>query len=495
MAQSADRPNIVLIMADDVGYSDIGCYGSEIQTPNLDRLAEGGMRFRQFYNMAKCNPSRSTLFTGLFKGNNRAQSMGQLMGKAGYSTIMCGKEHFDKWVPERCMPNQSFQYSFWYHLINDFFVPESGEYKYPFHLGGRELKVADINAQLKPLYKTDFVTDYALAFLDTVCQHSKPFFLYLPYNASHYPLQARDEDIQKYKGKYRKGWDVIREERFKKQKAIGIVEEDCRLSPPEGNINRFRGHPKDNLERRKLIPLYRQWNTLSEKEKDELDLEMAVFAAMVDRLDQNIGRVLDKLEEQGKLDNTLVMFLSDNGSCPYDSNRDFDIPPGPRGSYRTLCAGWANAGNTPFRYFKQYGHEGGANTPFIAYWPKKIKQGTITNETGHIADILPTLLDVGKGSYPKVCEGEKTPVLDGESLMPIFLQGKRKGEHFFISGMEKFRMIRWNNWKLVRVNNEEGRLYNIQEDPTELNDVANKYPEIVEKIKNRYQKWQEKVKQ
>lgn len=185
----------------------------------------------------------------------------------------------------------------------------------------------------------------------------QPFFLFLGYGAAHYPLQAREVDIAKYRGKYKTGWDNIRKERIESLKKIGLIPEHAKLNQPSSNVNKFGEHPKGDEEIRKLIPLYRPWESLTEKEQDDLDLEMAVFAAMVDRMDQNIGRVLQKLEDEGIADNTIILFLSDNGSCPYDSNKNFDIPPGGAESFRTLSAAWANAGNTPFRYFKQYGHE------------------------------------------------------------------------------------------------------------------------------------------
>ena len=223
-------------------------------------------------------------------------------------------------------------------------------------------------------------------------------------------MQARPEDIAKYRGTYKKGWDKIREERLERLKKMKLIPDSTQISPPTSNINKFRGHPEGDEERRAKIPLYRPWNTLEEKEQDNLDLEMAVFAAMVDRMDQNIGRILNYLDEKGIADNTIVIYLSDNGSCPYDSNRDFDYPPGVAEGFRTLCAAWANAGNTPFKYFKQYGHEGGAHTHFILRWPNKVNPGTITHQTGHIVDIAPTLLDAANVIYPDTLGNCKTAI-------------------------------------------------------------------------------------
>ena len=480
------RPNIILIIGDDIGVSDIGCYGSEIRTPNLDKLASNGLRFTQFYNMAKCNPTRSSLMTGLYLPRNNAknaQAFPQLMRRAGYYTAMSGKEHFDKWVPNRCRAENCFDDSFAYWAINHYFIPPNGKFAHPFILNGKEIAVKDIPVKKEPFYKTDIVTDYALGFLDKAVKQDKPFLLYLPYHPGHYPLQARKEDIAKYRGKYKRGWDVIRKERFEKQKKLGVIDKDCKLSPPEDNINKSRGPF------RKDIYKYRPWDSISSEEQDELDLEMAVFAAMVDNMDQNIGRVLKKLEESGELDNTLIMFFSDNGSCPYDSNKDFSIPPGGADSYRSLCAAWANVGDTPFRYYKQYGHEGGSRTHFIAHWPKVIKPG-IQKAPAHLVDIYPTLLEMAGTQYPKQVDNKKTPVLDGSSLMPLFKNQKRDQPEIIISGFgEKFRMVRCGDWKIVKVNKGDWQLYNIKNDPTELNDLSKAMPEKMRDIDDKYREY------
>jgi arylsulfatase len=241
--------------------------------------------------------------------------------------------------------------------------------------------------------------------------------------------------------------------------------------------------------------LYREWDSLNEKEKVELDLEMAVFAAMIDRMDQNIGRVLNYLDEKGIADNTIVIYLSDNGSCPYDSNRDFEYPPGVAEGFRTLCAAWANAGNTPFKYFKQYGHEGGAHTHFILRWPKRVQSGQITHQTGHITDIAPTLLEAAQIAYPDEIGKIKTQPLQGLSLMPI-LDGKQRQEpEFYISGWtDRFRMFRQGEWKIVKLNGEDWELYNLKQDPTEINNLANTNPEKVNELTERYQAKQSELK-
>jgi len=483
----SEKPNVVIIVGDDIGFSDIGFYGAEINTPNLDKLGENGIRFAHFYNMAKCNPTRSSLLTGLYKGDERAISFTQLLKDAGYTTITSGKEHFDKWIPQHCYAKSSFDNSFTFWATTEYFIPPNGEFQRPFYLNGKQLKAEEIKSQQEPLYKTDAITDYALDWLDQPLKEKKPFFLLLPYHVAHYPLQAREEDIKKYHSKYLKGWDKIRQERFDKMKQIGIIDPSVKLSPPEDNVNKFRGYPEGFEELRDKFSKYYPWNTLSDKEKEDNDLEMAVFAAMIDRMDQNIGRVVKKLKDAGVRDNTLILFFSDNGSCPYDSNKDFNIPPGGADSYRCLRPAWANVGNTPFRLYKQFGHEGGCNTHFIANWPETIKTSAITDQPGHVVDIFPTILDICKIEYPQNYNGSETIPLHGNSLLPIFKGKKRKEPEFFISGFsERFRMFRQGEWKIVKMNNAEWELYNLKNDPTELNNLADSMPDKVTQLEKKY---------
>ena len=476
----AKKPNIVLIMADDIGYSDIGCYGGEIKTPNIDRLANQGVRFTTVYNMSKCNPTRSSLLTGLYTGGKGAVHIAQITKEAGYNNIMSGKEHFDSWVPDYCKAENVFDHSFHFWATTEYFLPPSGRYTQPFFLDGKELNASEIRYEKSPMYKTDFITDYALSWLDEACKEDAPFFLYLPYHAAHYPLQARQEDIDKYRGKYKIGWDSLREQRFKRMQKMGILPENAKLSPPEGNLNKSRGP---------LVPSYTDyypWESLSELQKDSLDLEMAVYAAMIDRMDQNIGRVLDKLKANGETENTLVLFLVDNGACPFYQNDVPDVAPGPANSYWSLRAAWANLCNTPYRQYKQAGYEGGCNTPFIASWPGVIQPNTICTQPGHVVDIAPTFLDICKVDFPDSVHGYLTLPLDGSSLLPLFKGEKRKDPDFFISGMDKFRMFRTGNYKIVQMNGEDWELYDLNNDPTELENLAGKYPEKVnELLKNK----------
>jgi arylsulfatase len=473
------RPNIVLIMLDDVGISDIGCYGGEIATPNIDRLADNGLRFTTFYNMAKCNPTRSTMLTGLYKGGNGAVHLATLARQAGYLTMMSGKDHFDPWVPDYCRADKVFDLSFHFWIGNQFFLPPSGQFRTPYVLNGDSLAPEEIEHQIEPMYKTDFLTDYALSFINQK-EKNQPFFLYLPYHAAHFPLQARPEDIAKYRGKYLEGWDKIREKRYSRMQELGILPEGATLSPPENNKHASRGPFISSYTD------YTPWDSLSPESRDTLDLEMAVFAAMIDRADQNIGRIIDHLEKSGQLDNTLILFLVDNGSCPFYTNKIPDVLPGPADSYWSLRTSWANVGNTPYRQYKQFGLEGGSHTPFIAHWPDKIKPGTITKQIGHIVDIAPTFLDIMETNYPDSVHRYKTLPLHGESLLPILEGKERKEPEYFISGMPKFRMFRMGDFKIVKMNNGPWELYNMKEDPTELNNLAKQLPEKLEILKIEY---------
>jgi arylsulfatase len=484
--EPAAQPNVVLIMADDMGFSDIGSYGSEVETPHIDSLAEDGLRFTQFYNMAKCETTRASLMTGLFaekRHSQNARSIPELLGEAGYHTMTVGKEHFSGWVPEHVYARRSFDRSLVYWAINPYFVPPDGEWTHPFELDGREIAIEEQPVSRRPFYKTDALTDHALRLLDEAERLGQPFFLYLPYHVAHYPLQARAEDIERYRGRYRKGWDRVRAERFDRMKTLGVVPAHARLSPPEDNINKYRGPFRGDVYH------YRPWDDLGDEEKKALDLEMAVFAAMVHRLDENVGRILARLDERGLAENTLVLFLSDNGSCPYDSNRDFSVPPGGADSYRTLSAAWANVGNTPWRFYKQYGHEGGGHTHFIARWPGVVRPG-LNHDPAHVVDLLPTLLEVAGTTYPEAADGRPTPALDGRSLVPLLSGGARPDPDIVISGFtERFRMVRVGDRKIVRVNAGPWELYDLASDPTELDDLAPSRPGELADLVATYHRW------
>lgn len=470
-ARADKRPNIVLIMGDDIGWSDIGCFGSEIETPNLDKIGMGGVRFAQGYNMAKCNPTRSSMMTGTFLGSkSSSQSLGGLMTQAGYTTLTSGKEHYDSWVPNRCKAMNSFDKSFThYGGAGPFFSHNA----ITFHLDERKLEHSEVEANTsKPYYKTNAITDYALRFLDETKGDEKPFFLYVAYESAHYPLHALKEDFAKFSGRYKVGWDVIRQKRFEKQKRLGMIPKDTRLSPAHA----LKPH------------VYLPWDQVPEEEKQDLDDQMAGFAAMVHCLDRNVGRLVTKLKELDQYENTLIVYLSDNGSCPFERNKNQLHPTDPT-SYRSLDSPWSNVGNTPFRLYKQNGHEGGSRTHMMAHWPAVIKPGMICHEPTHLVDFMPTFLELAKGTYPKQCEGEPTPVLDGRSLVPLF-QGKSRPPHpIILTGWtEKKRMIRSGDWVAVTVDGN-WELYDIEKDPTQLDDLAEAMPEKMKQLQDLYAKY------
>lgn len=470
-ADSDERPNIVLIVGDDIGFSDIGCFGAEIETPNLDRLGHHGMRFAQGYNMAKCNPTRSAMLTGTFIGGDRCQSMGALLGRAGYSTLYVGKEHFDGWVPRNRMRAMNcFDHSLChYGGAGNFFSHNP----ITFYHNERKLDHSEVQANTsEPYYKTNAYTDYALSFLEETKDDGKPFFLYMAYESAHYPIQSLKEDYERFEGRYDVGWDEIRQQRFEKQKKLGIIAPDMRLSPPTG----LGGMP------------YVAWEDVPAAQKKLRLEEMTGFAAMVHCLDRNIGRVIKKIEERGELDNTLILFLSDNGSCAFKKWKNELHPTDPT-SYRSLHSVWANVGDTPFRLFKQNGHEGGARTHLMAHWPKVIKQPSICRDVAHLVDFMPTFLELAGAEYPTMQDGQPTPRLDGQSLMPLFKRLKRPDHEILITGWtEKKRAIRHGDWKAVR-DGKTWELYDIEKDPTELNDLASVMPDKLNSLLKLYADW------
>lgn len=479
--QKDNRPNFILIMSDDMGYSDIGCYGGEIKTPNLDKLAYKGIRFTQFYNNAKCGPTRASLLTGQYShavGTSNMENgatIGEVLRATGYRTLISGKWHQSPLPTERGFDR-------YYGLADgccNFWNPGTkarpgegppGRKKSsPRRWAIEDKVIMGYTNPDKNFYTTDAFTDYAIERLEEYKNDDKPFLLYLPYTAPHYPLHAWPEDIAKYRGKYKIGWDKLREERYDRMVKMGI----------------FNSKYKNTL-RDEEIPA---WNSLEEKVKDEEDLTMAVYAAMIDRMDQNIGRVMKKVKDLGKEKNTLVLFLSDNGACAENPNKTPDIPPGPVESYRPLGKAWANATNTPFKKYKRYDYEGGTCTPFIAYWPDVIKPGGITNQVGHIIDILPTFMDIAEAKYPEKQDEKKLRAPDGKTLLPVF-QGKKRTPHDVIFWQfSKAKAVRMGKWKMVADGDSGWELYDLDADRTELNNLAKKFPEKAEKMAVLWDEW------
>lgn len=484
---AAKRPNIVCIMADDMGYSDIGCYGSEIQTPNLDRLASSGIRFTQFYNASRCCPSRACLLTGLdnhqagvgdmvnhrenpaYQGylNDRCVTIAEVLRDSGYRTAMAGKWHVGEERPHWPVDRGFEQYFGLISGASSYWKVDEGRH---FALNGEEWRPGP------GFYATDAYTDHAVGYIDGFAKQSDPYFLYLAYTAPHWPLHARPEDIAKYRGKYRKGWDVLREERHAKQKKLGVVKAAWPLTP-----------------RDEQVPA---WDTLPEAEKDDMDLRMSVYAAQIDRLDQGIGRVLDAIRRSGQEDNTLVVFLADNGGCHEEKigGEIKGVAPGPDGSYTSYGRPWANLSNTPFRLFKHWVHEGGISTPFIARWPAALKnKGGLHHDPAHITDLMSTFLDVAGAKYPVSRGGKEVLPTNGISIAPTLRGGKRKLRESICWEHEGHKAIREGRWKLVsRFEKRTWELYDIDADRSELQDLAAANPERVARMQQSYNAWAER---
>ena len=458
----AERPNIVLIMADDLGFSDLGCYGSEIHTPHLDRLASNGLKFTQFYNTAKCHSSRVSLLTGLYcdqagsSSLSRGATIAEVLKPAGYSTWMTGKWHLSE------QPTDFGFQKYWGHLsgATNFFTGDNS-----FRLNGKEWKIPKtLNG--KAFYTTHAITDYALQFLseEKVTEDSDPFFLYIAYNAPHYPLHAPKRDVEKYKGIYNKGWDFIRNQRYQKQINTGLIPNKFKLSP--------RAHH---------IP---SWNDIKETEKQWEASRMEVFAAMIDVIDQNIGRLITELKTRNVFDNTLFLFCADNGGCPFERTRGRNLAPWDPNSYWTYDASWAQVSNTPFRLYKQNQHEGGISSPLIVHWPEglKVKAGSITRQPAHLIDFMATFIELADATYPQKVRGLEVQPLEGKSLIPIF-NGKQRVGHdsiYFHFGTD--RALRKGKWKLVSAKGGKWELYNLDNDRTELNDLSEEYPQKVNRM-------------
>ena len=491
-AQKADtkgRPNILLILADDMGYSDLGCIGSEIKTPNIDRLASQGVKMTQFYNAARCCPSRASLLTGLYQQqagvgymvadlgvpayqgyiNRESVTLAEALKINGYNTYCVGKWHVGE-KPENWPIERGFDKTW---------GPIGGSIDY---FNPRKRQKIALNDQLwtapdSGFYMTNAMGDFAIRFLDEQANKPEPFFMYLAFTAPHWPLQALPQDIAKYRGKYMGGFEKIREQRFERMKKLGIINKNSKLSP--------------------IDPDSPDWERLTTAEKEKWDLRMAVYAAMVDNMDQNIGRVLAKLKKMNELDNTLVIFLSDNGGCAETVNfrkttKD-DPETGSPGSYDSYEQPWANVSNTPFRRYKTWSHEGGVSTPLIAWWPAKFKN-QINTTPGHIIDIMPTLIEAAGGAYPKEYNGNIVTPEEGISLLPLFEGKKTKDKRLLFWEHEGNAAVRDGKWKLVKdYSLGKWELYDITKDRSELIDLSEKYPEKVQELMTDWTEWADRV--
>ncbi|MDF1658607.1 MAG: sulfatase-like hydrolase/transferase, partial [Verrucomicrobiales bacterium] len=504
--------NVILIMVDDMGFSDLGYQGGEIETPHLDALAHGGVRFSQFYNSGRCCPTRATLMTGLhphetgigwmtepagstrgdkeppaYQGhlNDACVTVAEVLGASGYATYMTGKWHLG-YDEEEDWPLQR-GFDRYYGCVSGatrFFTPVE-----PRGMFLDNEMVEPVSTTEEAFYTTDAFTDHAIRFIGEHFEGEKaedPYFLYLAYTAPHWPLQAFEDDVAKYRGNYKGGWDKLREERYRRQIELGLINESWELSAKTPGIP--------------------EWDSLSEAKKDEMDLKMAVYAAMVDRVDQNIGKLVAELKENGTLKDTLILFLSDNGACQEGGmlgrGEFYDI--GKRNSQDSNSYGeaWANAGSTPFRLYKHFAHEGGSATPFFMHWPAGIEaQEDWFEDPAQLIDVLPTLIDVAGAEYPDARGDVEVPQLDGISLRPAFEgEGLGREEPIFIEH-ERHAFVRDGKWKLVgrEVSTIEGtdesqwELYDMEADRTETNNLAMSNSKKVDELAAQWEAWANRV--
>jgi arylsulfatase A-like enzyme len=474
---AADRPNIILIMVDDMGFSDIGCYGGEIRTPNLNRMADEGLRFSHFYNNAKCTTTRASLLSGMYPRGSGSSipldipTIGEAMRLAGYGTALSGKWHLGSKAPQRPVDRGFDEF---YGLMDgccNFFDPAQPD---PPSKGSK-VRVFGQNDELihefpKDFYTTDAFADHTIRSIKQFHQAGKPFFIHLAFTAPHYPLHAPQEDIARYRGKYKMGWEELRRQRHARQIELGLVDPKWPLSDTDSKSY--------------------DWQTANQ---DWEDLRMATYAAMVDRMDQNIGKLLAALKDTGIDENTVVLFLSDNGGCTEEpGGRDDTQEPGVVSTYTAVGPAWGWAQNTPFRRYKSWVNEGGISTPFIVRWPSKIKPGTMTNEVGHIIDVLPTCLELAGELYPDHFNEKQTAPVEGRSLLPVFQSGSREGHESIFWEWAGNAAVRQGNWKLVwdsLSKPNQWQLYDLANDRTEAKDLAPEFPDRVVEMQRDYETW------
>jgi arylsulfatase len=517
--EATKKPNIIVIMVDDLGYSDLGCYGGEISTPNIDALGYNGLRFTQMYNGARCCPSRAALLTGLhphqagigqltadlgvpsYQGYLRegCVTISEVMKTAGYRTMISGKWHVasswdardrDNWVlgdKKHPMPKQrGFDRSF--GILN---AAES-------YWNPKSLILEDvlIDVETEDFHLTDAITDHAVDQIDESVAMGKPFFQYVAFSAPHWPLHAREDDIVKYEGKYMAGYDAIRTSRHEQQKGLGVVDDKWDISPRDSDSP--------------------DWKDVRNKEYE--DIRMATYAAMVEQVDRGVGRIIETLKAKGEFDNTIIMFLSDNGGCAELFQEDGDWPdpslweteltlqgekvragdipelrPGPDTTFQAVELPWANVSDTPFRLFKRWIHEGGISTPFIVHWPDQIDKANILNNPMHIIDISATCYEIAGAQYPKEHHDTEITPLEGESFLSA-LQGKELSRETPITiEHEGNRGIRIGDWKLVAEWNKPWELYNISDDRTEQNDLIDGEKDRAKAFEKLYFEWAERA--
>jgi arylsulfatase A-like enzyme len=502
-ARADTRPNVIVVLVDDMGWSDIGAYGGEIPTPNLDALAARGVRFTQFYATPRCSPTRSSLLTGLYphqagmghldnvirpgssgttgRLNDRSVTIAEVLREAGYFTAMSGKWHlgqdhgsppwqrgFDRVLSLRAggmyFPNQNFRGG------DDALTARARE---PLYLDGtptpRDAAVFGDN-----WYATYLWTDFGLKFIDEARKADKPFFLYLPYNAPHFPLMAPAELIARHRGKYKAGWDRLREARYRRQIAMGLIDRRWPLSPRD--------------------PASPAWDSLTDDAKDRFDHLMAVYAAMIEAIDTSIGKLVKGLEARGALDNTLILFLSDNGANAETGpdGRFNGEPPGGPDSNLYLGMNWATLGSTPFRRFKHFTHEGGIAVPLIAHWPRGIparRRNALVREPAHLVDVMPTILEMAGATYPREFRGQAIQAMEGVSLRPALAGRALARTQPLFWEHEGNRAVRSGKWKLVSAYPKGWELYDMSADRVERHDLAASRPDLVRTLAAAWDAW------
>ncbi|WP_368498178.1 arylsulfatase [Herbiconiux sp. A18JL235] len=512
---TSTTPNIVLVLVDDMGFSDIGCYGGEVLTPNIDALADKGAKLTQFYNTARCSPSRASLLTGLhphqtgigilnyddspegYAGtlNDRCVTIAEALEPAGYRSYISGKWHMagDIHHPTDAWPTRRGFEKFFGTLEG------AGSYFQPRTLTRNETNVEQ-EADDPSFYYTDAISDNAVTFIhEHTTEHADdPFFLYVAYTAPHWPLHALEEDVEKYLGRFSAGWDVLRQERLQRLVDSGIISASWPLTDRD--------------------PRVPAWDDVADQEWEAI--RMAVYAAQLDRMDQGVGRIVDELKSNGQFDDTVVIFLSDNGGCaeemPIETAKEFvttyvtfdattrdgrevrpgndpSIVPGPEDTYTTYGRPWANLSNTPFREYKHWIHEGGIATPFIVSWPNGIGTDRMLRTQPHqLTDVMSTLLEVAGAPYPEQVAGRNPLPLEGVSMLPTLRDDARDTSRLLYWEHEGNCGVRRGDWKLVKKYGLEWELYDMLADRTELNDLAAEHPDIVAELSQAYDGWAER---
>jgi len=486
LAFAASRPNIVVILVDDMGWSDLGCYGSEIPTPNLDALAKGGLRFTQFYNTGRCCPTRAALLTGLYphqagvghmvadKGapgyrgrlNDSCVTIAEVLKPAGYFTALTGKWHVGQnfgVTPS----GRGFVRSL-NAAAGGFYFP--GGARAELFLDGA--KIANDDPRLpRDWYSTDLWTTYGLKFVDEALAAKQPFYLHLCHNAPHFPLQAPEAEIAKFRGKYKAGWDAIGDARYARQLEMGLIEKTWRKSPRP--------------------PTVKSWEDQTPQEQDRFDQIMAVYAATVHRMDKSIGDLVAGLQQRGVFDNTLLLFMSDNGgNAESGPNGRSEGDPTQAASNWFCGESWAFLENTPFRKFKHYNHEGGIASAFIAHWPTGITtKNELRHQPAHVIDVMATCLDIGGATYPTEFNGKSIAPMEGRSLVPAFANQPLQRDALFWEH-EGNAAIRVGDLKLVRLGHTgPWELYNLKADRTELDNLASTQPDQTMQLAAQWDAW------